>query len=333
MNINLIPNGKAVSVEVECIGSVPQSTEYHAKRDASLSFGGIEVVVTTDRSNGPVSIPALEAVKACKIDNSCGLHVHVDVRDLDVVEAKRVYRNLLKASNILKALVPPSRLTNRYCRWRSNDRSGTRYSALNFQSYYKFKTIEFRMQSGSTERRKIENWAEICYQLVQWARSTTRTSSMSWKAFMQMLPVELRTFAVRRRVKLYHAELRHALDLALAGTVLAKEQSEVLAPFALETITGHRVTTRMTAPVQVQVAVATRRSNRIMGQSVCSVLRRMGQLGITETQARRAMVNHNVTVEASTVRFMLRAGERGEGRVAQLSPQAIYQIAGVEVSF
>lgn len=317
MNVLEIPAGQAVSVEVECIGVVEQSTRYKVKRDASLSMGGIEVVMTTQRpQNGQVSFPDLDDVRHCSIDRTCGLHVHIDVRDLSRMQAIEVYKRLVLLTPVLKMLVPVSRHNNRYCRWRSNI-SGSRYSAINFQSFYKFQTIEFRCQSGSTERKKIEMWAELCYQMVQWARTADRTTRLTWKAFMQILTPELREWVIRRRVKLHTPHLRQALNVALAGGVVSTAERTALKALCVDMVRRDGIISTVTN--RAERTVRTRRRN-----SSSSLLRRMGQLGVTQEQAEYAMSLMGVSIQPSTIRFMLRAGAEGRpGSVANLTAEEV----------
>lgn len=317
--LSQIPFGKAVSIEVECLGPHPApSVDYTAKRDGSLSYGGVEVVFTAEHpADGPVTFPSLDVLRNHKVDRSCGLHVHIDVRDLSTTEAQRVYERLQKCSAALKLLVPDSRLHNRYCMWRANAGRGSRYAAINFQSYYKFKTIEFRCQSGSTERTKIEMWSELCYQLVQWARNNERSSQMSWKGFLSILSPAVREWAVRRRVKLRWSSLMPDLEAFLAGRLVSAKAS-------LDTLTNEMgvgmlgVDQPLVTDTPTRVR-APRSSNRILGYSVSSVLRRMGQLGYTETQANVLLDHFGAEVQASTVRFMLRTGAtQPTGSVAPL---------------
>lgn len=312
MRVSQITPGRAVSVEVECIGEVPPSPagEYQTKFDGSLSYGGIEVVCTTARGDEPVSIPALDAVAHCKVDRTCGLHVHVDVRDLDLDQAKAVYRRLIRLQSVLKQLVPPSRRRNRYCRWRSNLAGGTRYTAINFRSYSKFKTIEFRCQSGTTNREKIETWAEICYQLVQWARSEAADGAyaVQWRQFIKLLPASLRAWAIKRRVRLYMQDVMPQVEAILGGETAYAKDNAVLKSLGIDIVLGRQARCRASVPTQGR--------GRLFGYSPSAVLRRLGQLGFTEAGAAAVLEANQVSVQPSTIRFMLRAGARGQGAMA-----------------
>ena len=65
---------------------------------------------------------------------------------------------------LLKKLVPSSRLSNSYCITdKSSLRNGSRYYAINTDALKKFKTIEIRLHSGTTDFKKISNWIMLCY--------------------------------------------------------------------------------------------------------------------------------------------------------------------------
>jgi gamma-glutamyl:cysteine ligase YbdK (ATP-grasp superfamily) len=76
-----------------------------------------------------------------------------------------MFANLVYYQKLLFAMVPKSRRDNRYCK--KNDKGvnmddyGSRYHAINPESYRKFKTIEVRLHSGTTDWVKINNWIEL----------------------------------------------------------------------------------------------------------------------------------------------------------------------------
>lgn len=317
MQVTQIQPGKAISVEVECYGTVPTNPGYSVKRDGSLSMGGIEVVFTGERSDDqPFTMPELDVVAGCTVDRTCGLHVHIDLRDeTSRFTAANVYRSLTRFHSVLKMLVPDSRLNNRYCMWRSNALTNSRYCAINFKAYYKFRTIEFRCQSGSTDRVKIEKWAELCYQLVQWAKANPfdgNPSQMKWNAFLQILTPEIRNWAIMRRTKLRHRDLVSTVTAVLGGQETTDRQ-------VLELVGRQPVRTRRAA----RVTASGRTSSHWWGYSVCSVLRAMGAIGIQEPTAIAAARRDGIQVQDSTIRFMLRMGERGEGRQAPILAQVL----------
>lgn len=101
------------------------------------------------------------------VNNSCGLHVHIDCRNR---KEKKVYNNLVKILPMLKKMVPKSRTesehANRYCKMNKTSEfmsaGGDRYYAVNGpDAFSKYKTIEVRFHSGTTNAAKIINWIKI----------------------------------------------------------------------------------------------------------------------------------------------------------------------------
>jgi hypothetical protein len=137
-----------------------------------------------DLSNLEAFCKVLSEVGA-KVNKSCGLHVHLDMRDYERRPSTVVSR-LEAALPLLRAMIPKSRVDNTYC---SNDVGskangsgrGDRYSAINdLDAFDKFKTIEIRLHSGTVSFTKISNWIRILYSI---ARSEGRVSEHTIEAY------------------------------------------------------------------------------------------------------------------------------------------------------
>lgn len=118
-----------------------------------------------DRSNLKRLTELLNHMGA-RVNKSCGMHVHLDQRDLigtDGLVNKRAFnkraRNLGKALPMLASMVPASRRENSYCRLIVSARD--RYSAVNLTAFRKYKTIEVRLHSATTDFEKINNWIDL----------------------------------------------------------------------------------------------------------------------------------------------------------------------------
>ncbi len=114
-----------------------------------------------------------------KADHRCGLHVHHDVNDLSVDKMKEVFTLYTKFEGTIDSLVPKSRREdeNAYCgtnrryslnRLRNcsttNDLASfysNRYIKLNFQSYVRYGTLEFRQHEGTINSDEIINWVKF----------------------------------------------------------------------------------------------------------------------------------------------------------------------------
>jgi hypothetical protein len=142
------------------------------KTDGSINpdgdCDGIEITVLTRLSN-PTHLKKacdlLSDLKA-KVNKSCGLHVHLDSRHLSPDQVSAIGKKFAKALPAMSRLVPASRRDNQYCRMKVSRLSGTRYCAVNLTAFKKYKTIEIRMHSSTTDFQKIMYWAELCHKVM-----------------------------------------------------------------------------------------------------------------------------------------------------------------------
>lgn len=130
---------------------------------------------------------ALNSVGA-KVDRTCGLHVHVDARDLNKKQIGRVFLAYARHEKLFDALMPESRRlsNNTYCQsirnvlnpnWVEEFKKDTlgayhsyvhsRYRKVNLEAYIVHGTIEFRQHSGTTEAEKIINWVVLMVGFVE----------------------------------------------------------------------------------------------------------------------------------------------------------------------
>lgn len=135
-----------------------------------------EITILTKQENYIETITRVCAVlnskeANCYVNNTCGMHVHFDARHR---EPKRMFANLVRMLPLLKQMVPAGRVegshANNYCFLNTTDvmdqsrhpSRDHRYQAVNPTSYSKYRTIEVRMHSGTTNAAKIINWIALC---------------------------------------------------------------------------------------------------------------------------------------------------------------------------
>jgi hypothetical protein len=102
------------------------------------------------------------------VDDDCGLHVHVDMRDRE--EKDRVFYNLVYAQPLLYALNPGHRLDNGYSdptrksdlEYADRDRTGINPCSLRLHN-----TIEIRIHEGSVTYKDISNWIKLLLSIVK----------------------------------------------------------------------------------------------------------------------------------------------------------------------
>ena len=95
------------------------------------------------------------------VNDSCGMHVHLDMRTRDVRDA---YTNLFDNIDTIVGMCDSSRLESTYCKLNTRptfdeqlDKSD-RYYAINVESYSKHSTLEVRLHEGCLEGNKIKEY-------------------------------------------------------------------------------------------------------------------------------------------------------------------------------
>jgi hypothetical protein len=128
-----------------------------------------------------------------KVNASCGMHVHVDMRkrDKDIV-----FNNLVSSQPLLYAMNPKSRLVNRFCK-KNKDKTikeGTnreeRYFGINAQALKKHGTIEIRIHSGTVNEAKILNWAKLLQRIVSQPEKIKR-GPRTFRTFIKNFGIDL----------------------------------------------------------------------------------------------------------------------------------------------
>lgn len=123
------------------------------------------------------------------VNKTCGLHVHLDMRRMNKARLQGAYSRLTKNQPLLEALVPKSRLSNKYCERNTthdlddalSNNSG-RYWIINFQALKEHKTLEVRLHSGTTDAVKIISWIRLLRTLAY-----SRTVKDTVKSFGELL--------------------------------------------------------------------------------------------------------------------------------------------------
>jgi hypothetical protein len=185
-----------------------RSVKASAMDDGSLPSAGVEIVTQPARGKQfRLDIKNLTkglTEAGTKVDKSCGLHVHVDARDLDTFGVQRLAALWSHIEPAMFDLVAYSRRENRYSKpcsdvlqpvvrakssnelrqslyemlysmrvvdtgskmevenRKKRKHGGERYTALNLQSWFMRRTIEFRLHQGCLRGGLIIGFAEIC---------------------------------------------------------------------------------------------------------------------------------------------------------------------------
>ena len=184
----------SAAAQISALGVACQEERYnHNTRshwkivtDASLGYDNAGEVVSPIL-RGEQGLRELELVcqglanAGCTVDRSCGLHVHLDARDMTVAQIKRVFDRYADFEHQIDLIMPPSRRGNaRWCQSiaHSSVKNSTfqtkaslgdaigRYHKVNLTNIAGRGSIEFRQHSGTTDYGKISNWLFFLQQFV-----------------------------------------------------------------------------------------------------------------------------------------------------------------------
>lgn len=190
-----------VGVEVEVIGrDLPCDLEYwRREHDGSLNEDGVEYVLRTPIAIGDVDKPLDElaaGLKDSKLVNSVmpGVHVHVNVQHMNVVQLFTFIAAYLCFENVLVKFCGDSREGNLFC-LRSSDAhcltdlivkaietrklrphfatDDIRYASINLKALTNYGSVEFRAMRSDGDMEAIKNWCQILVKL--------RDNSMNFK--------------------------------------------------------------------------------------------------------------------------------------------------------
>lgn len=131
----------------------------------------------------------------CRVNKSCGLHVHVGAEGLTEEQYCSVFVNYMHLERVIDTFMAASRRGNesRWCHTlvgtniqRVYSRSyivralhGDRYHKVNPMSYDRHKTIEFRQHGGSLNYEKIKAWVMFVGKLVNWSKDHRLTDDVT----------------------------------------------------------------------------------------------------------------------------------------------------------
>lgn len=187
---NKVPKSQAkhIGLEIECCFPydkrskfVELVTKFKLERhltvteDGSINPGtgmsALELKLLLTESNyGEVVPKVLKILNDCgaKVNNSCGLHVHLDMRLRSVEEC---FKSLVQQLPKLKLMVNKKRLKNNYCLENLHDnfqvaKQESRYKMINAAAYSRRRTLEIRMMEGTLDGKRIVNWISTLVSIV-----------------------------------------------------------------------------------------------------------------------------------------------------------------------
>lgn len=197
------------------------------------------------------------------INYSCGLHVHIEAKDLSSHDIHQIVTRYKDNENVIDSWMPPSRRGNG--RWAQSIQSSwssryldavqnlqetytnvgnalrncqaTRYSKINFtRAYRNYKTIEFRHHSGTTDYNKISNWIEFLQNFIEQSTKCKESSSRKISSNYKPRKKSAMFSSIREQVALLGGKLffrgswklvnenGHTVNLALHGSPLREDR-------------------------------------------------------------------------------------------------------------
>ena len=182
--------------------------------DGSLPKGGFEV--NTAPAGGDIYVQQVKELcnvireQGGFIDGHCGLHVHIDARDFDYYDIRRLVMIYAPIEMALFAMVPSERQEARFCHpcgqkyvaaveegrlphskvktdvitctyrtdgstqdLRNSKYNQARYNALNLHSWFFRQTIECRMFNGTINPDEIISWGVLWAHILDYTKRTT----------------------------------------------------------------------------------------------------------------------------------------------------------------
>lgn len=184
-------------------------TDASVNRDGCQNANGRGNEIVSPVLHGEDGLRELELVCkvlgecGAKVDKTCGIHVHHDVNGYTAQQLKNIYVVYYRGTKGIDAMMPKSRRSentpyfakglndtyiNRVMRCDSisemkSELGHDRYYSVNFCSYVKYGTVEFRQHAGSVEFNKIGNWVRLTHRICEASKSNyTLTVTDAMKA-------------------------------------------------------------------------------------------------------------------------------------------------------
>jgi hypothetical protein len=168
------------------------SDKWKLVSDASVSGDGMAMELVSPILRGEAGLAKLRTACevltriGCKVNKTCGLHVHVGAQSMSVQAMRRLAILYSDFEGVLDSLMPSSRRANNNTYLQSLRRinkdgvntardaraiasyinGGSRYAKLNFTAHWKHGTVEFRHHAGTVNADKACHWVQCCLRFV-----------------------------------------------------------------------------------------------------------------------------------------------------------------------
>jgi hypothetical protein len=138
---------------------------YKPLKDFELAF----LFKEKDLRESIIQIKAILKEMKAKVNSSCGLHVHLDMRNRD---PNVCFARLLTHQDMLFKLVKKNRRNNPYCQSVPPDTTvdqeyGGHHAAINSSALSEHNTLEIRLHHGTVNTREIYRWIKLLTTIVE----------------------------------------------------------------------------------------------------------------------------------------------------------------------
>lgn len=216
--------------------------DHSLRKDEGDEVGVLkEVVVTYKKGDERVIHEVCASLKGkAYVNNSCGTHVHFDMRNVDEKTVKQYGRRLARCVPALRSLLPKARRSNKHCIKPINDINSStgaresRYTFVNLEAYSKYKTIEIRGHSATLVSAKILSWVKLCEKIMENRIRTKEDEVVDAAELIKLfkLDAELAAYVMERYNKFNPTRVFPAYEGSPVEIKPAPETPPVVAPAA-----------------------------------------------------------------------------------------------------
>lgn len=177
---------------------------------------GLEIrILATEKEIPGIITKTCQIIKSHggKVNLTCGLHVHLDMRSRDL---ELVYNNFYFSQKLLFSTQPKQRKTGKYSKIlkRKIEKPKTRYYGVNRLSYIEHKTLELRMHEGSIAEKEILVWVGSLIKIANLEKKLSR----QLKSFDTLsVPKKVLEYFNERIEKYGTINIKKPTDIASAG--------------------------------------------------------------------------------------------------------------------
>jgi putative lipoic acid-binding regulatory protein len=143
------------------------------------------------------------------VNDTCGVHIHVDHRDCTGRNPVVTYNNLFKMQGLIFSIVDKERRNNQFCQPNDNSdfyeqfaeqvEEDSRYFAINTLALEKYKTIEVRAFHGTVDSEEIYHFAQVVIAATKSKKIETKVAKTSELGKIKKFPKHTRDYLSKKK--------------------------------------------------------------------------------------------------------------------------------------